>query len=724
MQEDNSKENPDHDHTELTDNFSVAKQLHQGFGLADVIVEPDLGVIIRNNERHHLAPKPMEILVFLVAQHCEIVSREQILAFGWGDLSASKTNITHIISEIRHVLDDHKECPTYIQTIPRKGYRMMVAATAKPELGGFGFSEQANSTLTTSRSKYKLSISVFVFIVLSSIYFLSGHFITNIEQTEELPVASHTIKKLALVNNAVAVLSYQSTSPLIPDYMISGLQEELINFISTNPEFQVASLRAINSLSTGANIDEIKDRLGVHYILEGNAQLKKGTVVINSRLIDTTTGFQVWAVETRGEKERVLDLYQQLSRKVTIALHLLVPGEHITSNNSNNMPTLSFEAYDAYLQGKAEYRKSKSISNLTSAKSLLLQTLELDPKFNQAAAALCVTYMELYQLTDDAEQYKLGVNVCKLTATNQSAGYEAYLALGKLNMINGSHNKAIHNLERARSLNPDSSESITTLARVYFDLEDNHKAEALFEQAITVEPTYWRNYYQFGIYFYSTGQYQQALTQFNKVILLNNNVALAYNALGGTHFLLMDWQKASIAWSKALAIEPTALTYSNLGTSLFFLQQFDDAANIYQQSTALTPGDNVVWGNLGDAYKYSENQKGKSTVAYKQALALALKKEVINPLDVNLQSQLARYYSELQQCDSADSYQQVILKQAPNDPYIYYDLALVAINCDNESGAQLMINKTLKFGYPRELLLADPQFIAYKEQLSLNNQGE
>ncbi|KGJ91097.1 tetratricopeptide repeat protein [Thalassotalea sp. ND16A] len=724
MQEDNPKEKSDHDHTELTDNFSVAKQLHQGFCLADVIVEPDLGVIIRNNERHHLAPKAMEILVFLAAQNCEIVSREQILAFGWGDLSASKNNITHIVSEIRHVLDDHKECPTFIQTIPRKGYRMMVAATEKPELGLFGFAKQANSTLATSAGKYKLPISIFVFIILSSIYFLSGHLITNIEQTEELPAPQHTIKKLNVVKNAVAVLSYQSTSPLIPNYMISGLQEELINFISTNPEFQVASLRAINSLNIDANIDDIKDRLGVHYILEGKAKLENETIVINSRLIDTTSGFQVWGVETRGEKERAFDIYQQLSRKVISALHLLVPDEHIASNNSNNMPTLSFEAYDAYLQGKAEYRKSKSISNLTAAQTLLMQALELDPKFNQASAALCVTYMELYQLTDNPEQYKLGVNVCELTATNQSMGYEAYLALGKLNMINGSHNKAIHNLERARSLNPESSESITSLARVYFDLEDNNKAETLYEQAINIEPTYWRNYYQFGIYYYSTGQYQQALRQFNMAILLNNNVALAYNALGGTHFLLMQWEQASIAWSKALSIEPTALTFSNLGTSLFFLQQFDDAADIYQQSTRLTPDDNIVWANLGDAYKYSENQKGKSIFAYKEALRLGLEKEIINPLDVNLQSQLARYYSELQQCDTADSYQQVILNQSPNDPYIYYGLALVAINCDRKAEAELMINKAIKLGYPKALLLADPQFIAYKEQLSLNKEGE
>ena len=51
----------------------------------------------------------MEILLFLSSTNGEIVSREQILSFGWGDNHAAKNNVTHIISEIRHVLDDHKE---------------------------------------------------------------------------------------------------------------------------------------------------------------------------------------------------------------------------------------------------------------------------------------------------------------------------------------------------------------------------------------------------------------------------------------------------------------------------------------------------------------------------------------------------------------------------------------------------------------------------------------
>ena len=115
----------------INSRFSVDGELHQGFQLGSIVIEPDLGVIIRNGQRYHLAPKAMEILLFLSSTNGEIVSREQILSFGWGDNHAAKNNVTHIISEIRHVLDDHKECPTYIQTIPRKGYRMLLPTITK-----------------------------------------------------------------------------------------------------------------------------------------------------------------------------------------------------------------------------------------------------------------------------------------------------------------------------------------------------------------------------------------------------------------------------------------------------------------------------------------------------------------------------------------------------------------------------------------------------------------
>ncbi|WNC71040.1 winged helix-turn-helix domain-containing protein [Thalassotalea psychrophila] len=793
------------------DGFSVPKELHNGFSLGDVVVEPDLGLIIRNSERHHVAPKAMEILLFLAANNCEIVSREQILSFGWGDTKASKTNITHIISEIRHALDDHKECPTYIQTIPRKGYRMMQPTLAKPSSGLFGFTDDyENQPPANTRWRLTLSIfkssrlfkasaayvliswvllqvfsivlpvfnapswgvkfatlilivgfplvisyqwlkelkfkrqhliskankakffyqqlfvdSFFVCIVLSVIYYLSTHLITFIEvEAEQQTSIESSILTVEVVDNAVAVLSFNiqnssTNGEQLPEYVVSGLQEELINYLAQKPSFKVASMRATNALETDANIDVIKGRLGVRYILEGKAKYEQNKIIVNTSLIDSVSGFQVWGVETKGELTKILSLYAELSRKVVSALHLLVPDNNDQlSNNQNSMPTTNFEAYDAYLQGKNEYRKTKSINSLMTAESLFNIALKLDPEFIKASAALCLTYLDLYLLGKDPQHYAKGVEVCDLTASYKSESVDSYLSLGKLNMIRGKQQDAIKYLEQALAINNQATDVIATLAEVYFNLEDKDKAEELYLRAIELEPAYWRNHYQFGIFLHYTGQYERAVSQFNKVNLLNDNVANSYNALGGAYFLMMDWENASVAWSKALAIEPSALTYSNLATSLFFLKQFDNAAEIYLQGSKLTPNDNTIWANLGEAYKYSATQNNKAFGAFNKALELALQKEIINPKNESIQSQIARYYSELDQCSVADSYAQTVLNKLPTDPYIFYSLSLMYLNCDRIIDAEYMIENTIKLGYPKELLLADPQFLVYKEQLS------
>ncbi|MEW6997991.1 winged helix-turn-helix domain-containing protein [Colwelliaceae bacterium BS250] len=794
-------------------NINVAQELHKGFAIGNIIIEPDLGVIIRDNERYHLAPKAMEVLIFLASSNCEVVSREQILDFGWGDSKASKTNITHIISEIRHALDDHKECPTFIQTIPRKGYRMILPTLGKPSNSLFSFTEQ-NSTINNSQvTRWSLSIallkssrlfkasatyvfiswillqvfsivlpifnapnwvtkfitllliiglpvmlglhwlrdiknkrlltqnksnnkkfiyqqlavdSTFVLAVLGVIYYLSTHLLIFIEDeaASAAQITQVQIPVAITVKNAVAVLSFTSnTEQPIPNYVISGVQEELISLLGRKPEFQVSSLRATNSLADNSSIADIKNRLGVKYIVEGSVKIEQQQLIINTVLIDSQSGFQVWSVVTTGDLKQLLNIYAELSRKVVNALHLLVPGDKL-SNNSNDLPTSNFEAYDAYLQGKENYRQTKSINSLMSAKKLFKQALALDPKFILASSALCSTFLELYILTDDPLEYKNGLDVCELTASYQEASVESYLSLGKLYDINGRYSKAKQNLEMALNLNNNNPEVLIVLAGVYSKLKDTELATQLYLQAIDIEPTYWYNYYQYGIFLYYSGQYEKAIPQFNKVNLLNDKVALAYNALGGIYFLLMDIENANIAWSKALAIEPSALTYSNLATSLYFLHQYEDAVTIYQQSLELTPDDNTLWGNLADALKYTKNQQSKATSAYEKALLLAKNKEHINPNDVDLQSEITRYYSELKQCVSASSYNKNILSKEIKDPYIYYSLSISFFNCKQRTQAENMISKAIELGYSIELLLADPQFLYYKEELTLLQNSE
>ncbi len=786
--------------------FVVDTELHQGFQLGGLVIEPDLGVVIRNGQRYHLAPKAMEVLLFLASTNGEVVSREQILAFAWGDEHASKTNVTHVISEIRHALDDHKECPTYIQTIPRKGYRMLLPTVAKPANSIWPFPVDQIGQINGADKQWKLSFSLlkssrlinasaaylvvswlllqvfsiilpifdvptwggkvaalclvvgfpivisyqlfnefkirkkfayennkkhrfvyrqfaidgcFVLIIVFVISYVSTHLIEKIESESALQPLNIELETKApqakVLENAVAILPfYAAEKAENQQYFVSGLQEELINLLALKSVFKVASLRAVSALDSKASIEQIKDSLGVKYIVEGRSNLVDNTLSITTVMTDVVSGFQVWSDESQGSINELVLLYSDLSRKITNALHLLVVGNK-SVNSNHYMPTESFAAYDAYLQGKEKYRNSNNISALAAAEKLFISALQLDPDFVQASSALCQTYLEKYLLSDDTSEYDKAVNVCQLIASNEFVSFESQLALGKLYRVNGQYQQAEIHLNKAKSINPDSSEVFISLADLFARLDQNDKAESLYQQAIYFERGNWKNYYDYGLFLFYSGRYEQAISQFNKVILINKNAAMAYNALGAVYYMILDFEQANIAWSKSLAIKPTAVTFSNLGTVLFFMQRFENAVEMYLQSAELSPLDPIVWGNLGDAFKYSKNRAQNAKSAYEKALELAKNNAIINDKDPSLQAQISRYYSELTQCEQAREHQDTTLKSNSQDPYIYYDLAIVAINCYDDNNLKLFITKAISLGYPAALFLADPQFYDYKQ---------
>ncbi|MDJ0905971.1 MAG: winged helix-turn-helix domain-containing protein, partial [Woeseiaceae bacterium] len=67
----------------------------------------------------------MEILLRLVETPEKLVERESLMEAGWGDQAGHEDALTRCIAELRHALGDHHDHPEYIQTVPRRGYRLV-----------------------------------------------------------------------------------------------------------------------------------------------------------------------------------------------------------------------------------------------------------------------------------------------------------------------------------------------------------------------------------------------------------------------------------------------------------------------------------------------------------------------------------------------------------------------------------------------------------------------
>ena len=109
-----------------------AKLMH-GFYLGDLLVEPLKGQINGPAGSVHLPSKAAEVLLQLASQPGVLVTRDSLLTSVWGDGQGNQESLSHAISEIRHALNDHAEDPHFIQTLPKRGYRLIIEPQAVDE---------------------------------------------------------------------------------------------------------------------------------------------------------------------------------------------------------------------------------------------------------------------------------------------------------------------------------------------------------------------------------------------------------------------------------------------------------------------------------------------------------------------------------------------------------------------------------------------------------------
>ncbi len=100
--------------------------LLDGFTLDGILIEPLTGQYASPTRSGHLPPRAVEVLLYLATHPRQLITREEILEHVWGHGQGSAEALSHVISDLRHALDDHANQPHYIQTVPRRGYRLLV----------------------------------------------------------------------------------------------------------------------------------------------------------------------------------------------------------------------------------------------------------------------------------------------------------------------------------------------------------------------------------------------------------------------------------------------------------------------------------------------------------------------------------------------------------------------------------------------------------------------
>jgi DNA-binding winged helix-turn-helix (wHTH) protein/tetratricopeptide (TPR) repeat protein len=96
-----------------------------GFLVGEWQVAPPLNLLVRGDEQVRLEPRVMDVLVHLAERADEVVSKEELIEHVWKGRYTTDDVLSVAIYSLRKSLGDDARRPRYVETVSRRGYRLI-----------------------------------------------------------------------------------------------------------------------------------------------------------------------------------------------------------------------------------------------------------------------------------------------------------------------------------------------------------------------------------------------------------------------------------------------------------------------------------------------------------------------------------------------------------------------------------------------------------------------
>ncbi|MFZ1919419.1 MAG: protein kinase [Terriglobales bacterium] len=367
---------------------------------------------------------------------------------------------------------------------------------------------------------------------------------------------------------SVAVLPLQNLSAE-PDsaYFSDGMTDEITTKLSKIQGIDVASHSAVTALKTSdKNPAEIGKALGVRYLLEGSVRKAADQVRINVHLIDSTSGFQVWADDFTGEMKDVFSLQEQTAMKIAQSLNLkLTPQEQQAIEHRY---TQNPQAYDAFLRGQAAVKHPDEPQKLEEARRFYDEALQSDPNYAPALAGLAWVEGQTYRNIDGSPSHLLRAEQFAQRALAIGPQLpETHLALGTVDADKYDYVAASREFRTATELDPNNAYAwdLLSWSLAYEHPPQAAAAEKAAREALRLEPGFHNPYYHLGRALILQQRYPEAIAVFERHKQLDPDSTFPDLGLGQAYLAEGQYDKAVDAMSKAM--RPSGLNYYWLGAA-------------------------------------------------------------------------------------------------------------------------------------------------------------
>jgi TolB-like protein/Flp pilus assembly protein TadD len=490
-------------------------------------------------------------------------------------------------------------------------------------------------------------------------------------------------------------------------YIGDGFAEEISAQLAQVPGLRVAARTSAFEFK-GKNVDvkKIGAALGVRNVLEGSVRRDKDKLRVTVQLIDTVTGYHVWAGTYDRDWADMISIQDSISRAITQALDVVLTPEAERSLKRANVTSL--DAYDAYLAGASALRAAGTLADFDKAGDLFRKAIAADPSMARAYAGLCEVDLYRYDRTKSTADLMAAEQFCREAIKLEPARAETEIALGQLYLAGGRHEQAEAVFSRLAASRPLDAGVRMGLAEALERQGRREDADRSYRAAIGIDPGYWRAHGALGNYLLRSGRIPESIAEYRKSAELAPGSASALNNLGAA--LLMDGQveNATTTFEKSLAVEPTRGASVNLGTLYYYQKRFPDAVKQYESAQALASDDHTVVGALADALWQMPGRRREAIALYQRACGLAESELKVDSTKGYAWAQLAYYNGRVGNPEAAAHALARAELLGDDDMYAQAYIARAYSDMDENATAVRAIARAEQLGYPRRLLLADP----------------
>jgi tetratricopeptide (TPR) repeat protein/TolB-like protein/DNA-binding winged helix-turn-helix (wHTH) protein len=656
----------------------VNSELLQGFYLEDFLVEPLKGQVTGGDGAEHLHSKAMEVLLVLASSPGVLVTRDAILEEVWGPDQGSQEALNHAVGQIRHALHDHADNPEFIQTLPKRGYRLIVEAqlaeshTASLVIGAkdgldIGFLESLNQ-----RGVFETALA----------YLLLGWLIIQVadivfDQLMFPPWAGTFVTVLVIAGFPIAILLSWFLDFRDGRAVIQGrLRKD-----EARKRFSRTYISVIGALAIAAVFVLIYDRnigLPAATTIESEKNvylppvLESSIAVLPFLNLDGSDDTQVFS---NGLTD---DLITSLSR---------VPGLLVSSRgdaftlapNSASQRVRERLRVALYLEGSVQIDGDKL--------RIIVQMIDSATGFHVMSRRFDRPRGDFFEIRDQiAELTVANVRVSlppDTQVTRQPATVDPSLDVYVLYRrgVDASHaptsiesvNAALSWFDAALEIDPEFAAAHAGKCGVFVDaypeIDDPSYidlAQASCAMALSLSPNLDVVHTALGDLYRTTGRFAEAQAAYTQALEINPNSVAAMTGIGTNYMLQNDSEQAERFFRQAIGLHPGDWSaFNSLGRFLFRSGRYAEAAEEYEKVVALDRLNLFGYSNLGTAYLYAGEF---------EAAASALDRAIeVNPTSNTYSSHgLMHYYLGNQ--DQAIASHNMAVELSPNDTLNWLNL--------------------------------------------------